>query len=489
MHLFLVMVVCLALFLDEAGTAVARPGWSAACTWLGVAVAGAMAELSARWFARRIRAPAGVRAQTLRRYNQCRFAHLILILGLYLLGLYRFDGLGIGWVGVVRGNLGLHDVVLLDELLLLAPLLASFLLGWLAFHRVERALHETSSAPGETAFWTRPAYVLFHIRQYLGLVLAPILLFTTARELVLWLLPGRIDWFWFELGSTGFMLLMILVLMPWLLTVIWCTQTLPPGPLRDRLEAAARRLGFRCTDIRLWNTRGDLANAMVTGLLPFPRYVLLSDGLIGHLRPEEIEAVFGHEVGHVKHRHMPLYLGFLFLSMIGIMGLLSRIDPGRWTYLQLGGQAMVLVVLGGYIWLVFGFLSRRCERQADLYGCKAVSCSRAHCEVHEAGPLPSEPLGERPGGQLELCPTGIRTFIGALEKVASLNGIERSKPSWQHSSIARRVAFLEEVLRDPDRERHFQRRLGLVKLALLAVLVAAVALQWDVLRDWFQPGP
>jgi STE24 endopeptidase len=78
-----------------------------------------------------------------------------------------------------------------------------------------------------------------------------------------------------------------------------------------------------------------------------------------------------------------------------------------------------------------------------------------------------------------LCPTGIRTFISALNKVADLNGISRRKPgwlqSWLHASIARRVEFLERLTTDRALEARFQRRLGLLKWGLLVGLVAALA--------------
>src|SRR5206468_11439789 len=124
-----------------------------------------------------------------------------------------------------------------------------------------------------------------------------------------------------------------------------------------------------------------------------------------------------------------------------------------------------------------GFLSRRCERQADIYGCRAVSCARSDCLDHEPGLIPS------PGGK-SLCPTGIRTFIHALEKVARINGISRSRPgwlqSWQHSTIASRVEFLQRVLADPSVEPRFQRTVFLVKWGLLIVLVGALCALWNV---------
>lgn len=79
-----------------------------------------------------------------------------------------------------------------------------------------------------------------------------------------------------------------------------------------------------------------------------------------------------------------------------------------------------------------------------------------------------------------LCPTGINTFIRALDKVAAVNGISRDRPgflqSWQHGSISRRIDFLQQMLLDPRVENRFQRRVFLFKTVLLLVLGGAVAL-------------
>jgi STE24 endopeptidase len=81
-------------------------------------------------------------------------------------------------------------------------------------------------------------------------------------------------------------------------------------------------------------------------------------------------------------------------------------------------------------------------------------------------------------GRGRLCPTGIKTFISALEKVASLNGISRDRPgffqSWQHSTIARRVEFLQTLLEDRTLEPRFQRKVFFVKWGLLVGLGAAM---------------
>jgi STE24 endopeptidase len=125
------------------------------------------------------------------------------------------------------------------------------------------------------------------------------------------------------------------------------------------------------------------------------------------------------------------------------------------------------------MFVAFGFLSRRCERQADLFGCRAVSCDDPQCTGHTSQTTLT------PDGR-GLCPTGIRTFIRALDRVGAVNGISRGKPgwlqSWLHSTIARRVTFLEEVIADRNLAVRFQRRVALVKWGLIAGLVAVLGL-------------
>jgi STE24 endopeptidase len=456
---------------------------------LGVVAVWVSAELVSWFVLRTLRLHPARRGAVIKLYGRLRAIHLGLTISVYLATVFLCD-----WAHAVRHQWGLQTSILLDELLILAPFILSLVAGWFSFYRVERSFYETSGTAAAIPFWNRSAYILFHVRHHLGLVLAPILAFTGLNELALYLFPVLQQDERYHLAALGGLGLVILIITPWLLMLIWSARSLPQGPLRDRLIAAARRLRFRFTDILLWNTRGGVANAMVTGLLPFPRYVLLSDSLIQNLTPGEVEGVFGHEIGHIRHHHMPLYLGFFMLSLgfltlsaVALSDLIRELvgkEVDLTGLMLFGEQALehlplglvMLALAGAYIYLVFGFLSRRCERQADIHGCKMGSCDQPDC------------IGEHvevalsPARGLPLCPGGIRTFISALEKVADLNGIRRDKPSWRHASIARRVEFLQQLLARPSEEPRIQRRLLLVKCALFAALALSVAGLWRYLE-------
>jgi len=356
------------------------------------------------------------------------------------------------------------------ELLILAPFLAALIGSWACYYEGEKIFHDTAApSVALTPFWSRRTYLLFHLRHHLALVFVVIGVLVIQKELRR--LPALQDSAWLE-GLLLALMVGLLGCFPWVLRLVLGLKPLPEGPLRDRLLSAAHRLRFRFSNILLWNTNGAVANAMVAGIVPQVRYVVLTDKLIADLSPDEVEAVFGHEVGHVKHHHMAFYLTFILISIgaLSVLATLLRVD--EWFKSNEDMAILPMIgILGGYIFVVFGFLSRRCERQADIFGCRTMSCARPDCSGH-AGAEELAPWGRG------LCATGIATFIEALEKVARLNGISRHRPgwlqSWQHSTIAHRVEFLQGVRKDPSIEPRFQRRVRFVKWSVVLALGAAL---------------
>jgi STE24 endopeptidase len=467
-----------------------------AATWLTIL----LGSLHAFWLARRTRAglekDPSQREHLLARYERGRFHQQIALFVLYALVLL---GLGWGWT-VTQLWHGRAAPLPGAELLILSPFVVGQLLAWTAYYDAERAAHRAAlrllSAEPQTGAWlelertrrgspasfgSRAAYVLFQLRQKLALVFLPVFLLLVQKELQR-LFPE--EWQNWQKAvnflGIGFVLI-IFATMPWIVRLVLGLKPLADGPMRRRLETAARRLRFRCSNILVWNTRNGMANAMVIGILPWVRYVVFTDRLLEDFTPDEIEAVFGHEVGHIRHHHMLYYFSFLTASVIVLGWMINDLvvfykgpDPFGVSNHSADWVSVVslVAVLLAYIFVVFGFLSRRCERQADVFGCRAVSCLSPDCRGHED----NDYLAERGQG---LCPTGINTFIRALEKVAAVNGISRDRPgflqSWQHASIGRRIEFLQRVLLDPGVERRFQRRVFLFKTLLLLVLCGTVA--------------
>ena len=142
----------------------------------------------------------------------------------------------------------------------------------------------------------------------------------------------------------------------------------------------------------------------------------------------------------------------------------------------------LLGALGLYFWIVFGQLSRRFERQADVFGSKVVSCDLADCPPHndldhELSPPPEARRGTPalPGGDSDL-----RRRPGerrAVQRAGSHGPVVAAR---QHRH---RIAFLEGLERRPERESDFQRsvrrlRIGLGVVLVLAILFSFVAQLW-----------
>lgn len=405
--------------------------------------------------ARRIEREGEHRQTILLEFSRWRRVHTVLWIVVHL-GIL----LGLGWSQIVRFNWNFDGVFLADELLLFLPALLPLALSWVAFFQVDRAAYQARARNGCPAPGHPPvlgAYLSLHARHYFGVMLLPILgLLAVQDALALWL-PGLLASPW----SVVVYILpigLVVVFFPSLLRCLWRTHVLPPGPLRERLASASGRAGFAVREILVWDTGGMVVNAAVSGWLPGKRYVFLTDGLIASLTAEEIEAVFGHELGHIHHRHLvlrglvmlaPLSLFLTFeqlcpQSSIQIQAIFARFDAAA----HLPWSLALLAALSTYAFFVFGGYCRLLEAEADLYGCRVLETAD-----------PGDACG---------------VFISALEKLAVASGANRRRAGWQHPSVARRSALLARTVADPACRSRLQRRIRLLNWLLVASILSPV---------------
>ena len=453
----------------------------------GTLLVGGLAFLIGRVVAWRI-AKRGRASSRVRRF----YALGVRAVDLLSLGVYAWIIHSLEWPRVIRSGFGLGDPILVDDALILLPFVLAQLAGWWGVYAAERALR-----PGRGAV-TLGRHLGLKARQSLGMVLPVAGLFALGSDLVHRQWPEVSSSPWEQPISLMLMGMLVLILAPAFVRLAWPTHSFPEGPLRERLEHLAKRVGFRCTDILIWDTNQLVINAGVTGSLPWFRYVLLTDALVEHLGPHEVAAVFGHEIGHIAHKHLH-YFGFFIVASVGVLALalgpgepILRLLPetlaGWWrlwatgdsTAAMLGQGVATLAVVGLYFLVVFGYLSRRFERQADVFGCRVVSCGRPDCPPHED-------LDGRAGprrGLEPLCPVGIRIFINALSSVAMLNGMKPSAWSWRHGSIAKRIEFLETLVDRPEVETRFQTGVRRLRRGMAAALVTVVVVLAVMAEYW-----
>jgi STE24 endopeptidase len=411
-------------------------------------------------------------------YHRTLLALRLLVFGGFLASVFltRWPVL-IEHIRVLPAWSGLADVITIS------PFLAGCIAVWHGLFPIDRALREQvvrmrrwDGLP-HARVWALGEYLSFNVRHQLLIVAVPMLLilltyrmcaFYRARLVSALLFP------WVPDALLGLVAAGVFVFSPVLLKSIWTTTPLPDGPLRQRLEAACRRLGLRCRDILVWNSHGMMINAAVMGIFARWRYVLLSDGLLDGLREDQIEAVFGHEAGHVRYHHMQYFLLFAVASILlvsAIMETIVRSVHGAAPTMRLNETALQAFGVGwmALVWgVAFGWLSRRFERQADVCGAQCVSPAGVTCG-ESCGVHWTERAAVRRAHAL--CVTGAMIFVGALDRVAMLNGIPHEERSWRHSSIASRMRFLMAQAGDPALARAFQRLIQRLKRFLWAAVV------------------
>ena len=411
-------------------------------------------------------------------------------LDLLLLAAYVLIVFVMKWPDVVRSGLGLQHAILVDELLILGPYIIGQMMIWGGLYPAARQLNQASHRP--QAHRNVLTYVMMKTRQSLGLLLPIALAFPLGQDLARRYWPG-----WSESPFGQFFLIAltgiaILIVSPALIRIAWSTRPLPVGPTRDRLERLAIRHQFRYTDILIWQTENTIANAGVTGIFAWFRYILLTDGLLESLDTNEVSAVFGHEMGHIAYRHL-FYFGFFFLMSMGLVAIgsasIETFSPVKWSFdfsqwsFESGTRhfaaGLAVVLIGSMMICIFGHLSRCFEREADIYGCRAVSCGRQECPPH----LNLEARDIQAKSCVHVCPVGISIFVRALTRVASRNRVGIDAKSWRHGTIAHRIAFLEGLEGHPRSEDVFARKMlslrvglavGLVGLLIVAMLMTVV---------------
>ncbi len=372
--------------------------------------------------------------------------------------IYLIVGLGVlltaGGVNLIVRTLGLEYVPLLGKVLAVAPFIAALLAYWLAMYPLDRALRQRNSQvmamSGGTSppVWTRGQFLGFNIRHNLLFLAVPVGLIVLVLD-VLYLAEPVLGQ---TVAVTGglFALGAIFVSAPAIIVRIWRTSPLPAGPLRSRLEQMSRQAGFTCRNILVWNTGGMIVNAAVLGATRPVRYVLLSDAMLEHFDENAVAAIFAHEAGHVVHRHIT-YMVLFSMGLILLIGSVAELSAAR---MDISSPVAELLAMSatGVLWLwLFGMLSRRFERQADVFAA-ATAAGDANAE---------------------LTAEGVTRFNDALLKVGRLNGISPSRKNFRHGSISHRLEYLKELLRSGADRSVVDRGVRRVKLAIW--LLAAIS--------------
>ncbi len=375
---------------------------------------------------------------------------------------------GLGWRHWLEATLG--DLYLINDLIALSLPLGVIVFGWWSFYPVDRVLRERAldqALESERDRWpirTR-AYVFTQVRQQLLLMLGPTLILLAWVQAV-----RRITNHWPEYADYSSALtlaggLSVFLFAPLVMRHLWDTIPLPEGDVHRRLRALCETYGIKVRSLLLWRTHSGMINGAVMGLVGRLRYILLTDGLIERMAPEHIEAVMAHEIGHVRYRHVPL-MAMAALATLGVIDLL--IGLGREAGMRAGLESfhqsgwpdvlhLVLLILG---WIaVFGWISRRFERQADTFAVQHLSRDSDVITEHAVGVF-TEAL--RGVARLNYMAEGDESDRGVISR--SLMQLRH----WRHGTIAWRLQYLKSLTGTPTNACRIDRIIR--HLAWIAIL-------------------
>jgi len=314
---------------------------------------------------------------------------------------------------------------------------------------------------------SRGQYVAVQARINLLLLLVPVLMIAGLSEAVESL------WSRWEPGPAGVrealtvvIAALVFLLAPLLARLVLDTESLPCGPMRESLSEVCRRHRVGVRDLLLWKTNGSMINAAVMGLVAPLRYVLITDALLETLHDSEVRAVMAHEVGHVRRRHMVwmvlcvvacvLLAAHLVYWPLWLADWLWRLPP---SWEQGVGIASATTQLG-LIVIMFGWISRRFERQADTFASQHLSGLGTPMEATASVSMES-----------------VDAMRSALESIAELNAADPARHSWRHGSIRWRQEYLGTIIGRPVLGLPIDRLIGRVKLAVLVVLVLGLSFE------------
>ena len=281
-----------------------------------------------------------------------------------ILSLFAAQTVIFGWSDYVTQVL--HVPEYLDLLPNLLPYFGMLIASWIGQYRIERRVRGSD--------WRPLKFFTFQSRANIMTVM-PIVLIYAVYWALLTFVPHAQDlrqsFYYLEVLVMMTLVVSVSFIVPLAIRMILPGGPLPDGRLRRRLESFARDRGIKLGQILLWRTGSRMfATAFVIGLVSPFKYVFITDSLLKRLNDDEILAVFAHELGHVKHRHLWWLMTFILAFSVVLMGAeqgLKLLPSMPWA------PYLGFVLPLAFAYFLFGYISRRFERQADAFAAKYTS--------------------------------------------------------------------------------------------------------------------
>ena len=354
--------------------------------------------------------------------------------------------------------LHLANIPVAGRILAILPFVMGLFMMWFLDYPFHLHLRREMSMP----LWSLREYMAYNCRHNLLFVAVPVCLITGLNELSSQILVRIAPEHWLEplaLITSLLVAAVVFIVIPLVIVNIWKTSVLEDGPLKYELEELCRRTGIRFRKILMWHSSGVIANAGAMGVVPWCRYFLISDAIVQKLSPVEIRAVFAHEIGHIRGKHIP------YMCMFGISTILMASATGLYIRIFFGPSLPEIICIAStlvimlILWIcLFGRISRRFERHSDVFGAHAAGCPEPDKEV-----------------ALPVTLTGVDVFTRALANVAMLNCLDLHRHDFRHGSMAKRIDYLHQVAAEGRSMAQEDMAASKVRWMILTGLAVAIA--------------
>ncbi|WP_345687327.1 M48 family metalloprotease [Novipirellula caenicola] len=330
-----------------------------------------------------------------------------------------FRWLSLGVVVMCLGGFGLarsldtlpviQNSMFLQALVLLFPGLALAAASWSAEHRYGVLLDYTDRGVG-----SHLRSIISSFRGATAWLVVPVLMLLASADAIMQLPISKTQTGW----VMGVSLVVFLVAgMPWLVSRLFKTDALDSDTehwVANVLSAA----GLRRTKMVRWQTEGNSFNAMITGVVPPLRTLLLSDRLLDELPREQVAMVVLHEAAHLRRRHVPLRM----LSILPAWAVGASVTH----FAGDAGWAMVAgsVVAIGLTLVMLRWVAYRTEFDADVQACRLA-----------------EQIASSVDGVPSTYAAAAETLSRALIRVTADHPAAR-KPTWLHPGVVDRIEFM-----------------------------------------------
>lgn len=331
----------------------------------------------------------------------------------------------LGWPSVVHDSWRLKGWVIVDDLVMILPVLVSLLASWTVFFRLEQSRGDSMESARDQLRWLSQlaGYLWLRLRMQVLIIVVPVILCLACKDVIGYLPSGMP--FSAEVLS---LLALIAASATYPLTLRWLMgltriELANADGFSDVLDALGRPVSFW-----RWSTGQRIVNACAMSGLRVSQ-VMVSDVMQDKFPDSEKEGILRHELAHLYLRHGRIRTAFCLLPLFvwAIAGTLVHGSPFwleqaepivRWSAYLAAFVSLAVYLIGMMRWITY-----QTELEADLMAC---------CQWLQ--------------GEWVWCPRRASEVRQALLRMAAYHPAQWKKSGWLYPSINARVEAIDQAV-------------------------------------------